>query len=92
MPKNLHAARFISFPFSLAKLDKSLLEDSKRVGIFLDSAIQLFRNLGIPIVIEGVETKEQLEFIKEKKIDYVQGFYFAKPMKEEDLIKFLNKK
>ena len=84
-------ARFITLPFSLAKLDKTLLKESDRIGIFFDSAISLFKNLNIPIVIEGVETKEQLEMVKSKNIDYVQGYYFSKPLKEENLLDFLSK-
>lgn len=83
-------ARFITLPFSLAKLDKTLLDESERIRIFLDSAIHLFKNLNIPIVIEGVETKEQLEFVKKKNIDYVQGYFFSTPLEEENLINFLN--
>ena len=79
-------------PFSIAKLDKSLLEETTNVKIFFDSAVQLFKNLNIPIVIEGVETEEQLSLSKARKIDYIQGFYFSKPLKEEDLLTFLNKK
>ena len=82
-------ARFITLPFSLAKLDKTLLDPSKRIGIFFDSAVQLFQNLNIPIVIEGVENEEQLELVKKKKIDYIQGYYFAKPLREENLKQFL---
>ena len=84
-------ARFIALPFSLAKLDKTLLEDSPNIRIFLDSAINLFKNLNIPIVIEGVETEEQLKLAKEKDIDYVQGYYFSRPLEEESLIDFLKK-
>ena len=82
-------ARFITLPFSIVKLDKSLLSEDKNIGIFLDSAIRLFRNLNIPIVIEGVETEKQLTYTKSKSIDYVQGYYFAKPLKEDELIVFL---
>ena len=84
-------ARFITLPFSIAKLDKTLLEDSKNIKIFFDSAVNLFKALDIPIVIEGVETETQLLTSKEKKIEFIQGYYFSKPLKEEDLIAFLDK-
>ena len=84
-------ARFITLPFSVAKLDKSLLEESKNVVLFFDAAISLFKNLNIPIVIEGVEQEKQLALAKEKKIDYIQGYYFSKPLKESDLLEFLAK-
>ena len=84
-------ARFITLPFSIAKLDKSLLDDETNIGVFLDSAVRLFKNLNIPIVVEGVETEKQLSLSKEKEIDYIQGYYFSKPLKEEDLLVFLKK-
>ena len=84
-----NVARFISLPFSIAKLDKTLLSQESNVGIFLDSAIKLFKNLNIPIVIEGVENKEQLDYIETKSIDFIQGYYFTKPLKEEELFDFL---
>ena len=84
-------ARFITLPFSVAKLDKSLLEESKNIVLFFEAAISLFKNLNIPIVIEGVEQEKQLSLAKDKKIDYIQGFYFSKPLKEADLLEFLKK-
>ena len=84
-------ARFITLPFSIAKLDKSLLSNSLNVEVFFDAAVSLFKSLNIPIVVEGVENKEQLEMVKRKKLEYVQGYYFSKPLREEDLLEFLKK-
>ena len=82
-------ARFITLPFSIAKLDKSLLNESLNVEVFFDAAVSLFKSLNIPIVIEGVETEEQLKLTKEKEVEYVQGYYFSQPLREEDLLEFL---
>ena len=84
-------ARFITLPFSVAKLDKSLLGEQENIAIFFDAAISLFKNLNIPIVIEGVEVEKQLELAKKKKIEYVQGYYFSKPLREQELLEFLAK-
>lgn len=84
-------ARFISLPFSVAKLDKSLLGEQENVAIFFDAAINLFKNLNIPIVVEGVEVEKQLDLAKDKQIDYIQGYYFSKPLREKDLLEFLAK-
>ena len=84
-------ARFITLPFSVAKLDKSLLGESQNVEIFFDNAVSLFKNLGIPIVVEGVETEAQLKFAIDKKVDYIQGYYYSRGLKEEDLLEFLAK-
>lgn len=83
-------ARFITLPFSVAKLDKSLLGEAANVKVFFDAAVNLFRSLEIPIVIEGVENEEQLAMSKNKKIDFVQGYYFTKPLREIELLEFLN--
>ena len=84
-----YMARFITLPFSVAKLDKSLLGEAVNVKVFFDAAVNLFRSLDIPIVIEGVENEAQLQVSKNKKIDFVQGYYFTKPLKEDELLKFL---
>ena len=84
-------ARFITLPFSVAKLDKSLLGEQENITIFFDAAISLFKNLNIPIVIEGVEVEKQLDLAKKKQIEYIQGYYFSKPLKEADLLEFLAK-
>ena len=84
-------ARFITLPFSIAKLDKTLLNETMNVEVFFDAAVNLFKSLNIPIVVEGVESKEQLELTKRKEIEYVQGFYFSQPLREEDLLEFLKK-
>ena len=51
----------------------------------------LLKNLKISIVIEGVETKEQYEHMKELGIEYIQGYYFSKPLTEQAYIKFMSK-
>ena len=84
-------ARFITMPFSIAKLDKSLLGEEKNIRIFLDHAIELFKSLDIPIVIEGVEVEKQLKLAHEKAINFIQGYYFSKPLLEPDLIRFIKK-
>ncbi|MBO7573337.1 MAG: EAL domain-containing protein [Bacilli bacterium] len=84
-------ARFITLPFSVAKLDKSLLGQAENITIFFDAAINLFKNLNIPIVIEGVEREDQLKLSVKKQIEYIQGYYFSKPLKEDDLLEFLAK-
>ncbi len=55
-------------------------EDIKRGRKILTSIIKLAQELEITSIVEGVETAEQVEFLKQLKCDVFQGYYFAKPM------------
>ena len=48
--------------------------------------------LHIPIVAEGVETKEQMERLKRLKVEYIQGYYYAKPMPQKEFLAFVREK
>lgn len=71
-------------PLHIVKFDKSLLDsiELNREGgtIVYKSLISLIKELNLKIVAEGVETSEQLEFLKEQGVDYAQGYYISKPI------------
>ena len=69
------------------KLDRSLLKkncEDERERIILESIFQFAARLNIRTVAEGVETKEQLGFLRTCNCNLIQGFYFAKPMPENE--------
>lgn len=82
--------------FDLIKLDKSLLwpcfekngQDEAR--IILESSVDMILKLGKAIVAEGVETKEQADYLTKLGVEYLQGYYFSRPLPEEEYLKFLN--
>ena len=49
----------------------------------------MINGLGISIVAEGVETKEQADLLTEKGVEFLQGYYFSKPMNEQDYLNFV---
>ncbi|MES5097806.1 GGDEF and EAL domain-containing protein [Agrobacterium sp. BA1120] len=67
--------------FDTVKIDKSFLHDAHtpRGKVMLNDIIGLIRNRGHKILVEGVETAEQLELLKELRIDQVQGYYVGRP-------------
>lgn len=70
-------------PIDVLKLDMEFFrgEDvEKRGEIVVKETIQLAKNLNMKIVAEGIERKDQVEFLAEQGCDMIQGFYFAKPM------------
>ncbi len=55
----------------------------------LDCVLDLARKLSISIVAEGVETKEQLDYLNQNNITFQQGYYFYKPVTYIDLVKII---
>lgn len=74
----------------ILKIDKMFfddLENNIRAQIIIDTIIQMCKRLNIKTVAEGIETKEQVEFLKKVKCDMIQGYYFSKPISVEDFEK-----
>lgn len=74
---------FTRFHFDLIKIDQSLVSRMDQDGganrVLIKAIVQTAHQLGIQTLCEGVETREQFEFVKEAACDFTQGFYFFKP-------------
>lgn len=69
------------------KIDMQFLSGGESPGkgkIILESVIQMANNLGMPVIMEGVETQEQTRFLYKIGCNYVQGYYYARPMPQEE--------
>lgn len=77
------------FGFDKIKIDRSfvigLMENRARTLNILDSIIVMSHRLGMSIIVEGVETEEQVHILREMGVDCFQGYYFSKPMPEEEV-------
>lgn len=81
-------------PFDVIKLDKRFIENmmnSDKGQSILEHVLQMASNLDITVLAEGVETKEQVMLLKNIGCDQVQGYYYAKPMPEDDFFELLTK-
>lgn len=80
--------------FDVIKMDQGFLRDfigSERGKRIVEHTIQMSKDIGLDMVAEGVETKEQAMFLKECGCDTAQGYYYAKPMALEEFNKLLRK-
>ena len=80
------------FDVDILKLDMKFLQshdDNVKGEKILASVARMAGWLGMPVVVEGVEKKSQVEFLKEIGCGYVQGFYYAKPMPVSEYEKLL---
>lgn len=77
--------------FDVTKLDRSFLldlESDPRAKNIISSIIQLSKSLGLSVISEGVETREEAEFLKSAGCDIAQGYYYARPMPKIDFEEF----
>jgi diguanylate cyclase (GGDEF)-like protein len=85
-------AKLKDLPATKLKLDRafaSVLPHDRRAYAVVRAMSQLGRELGMTVVAEGAETREQVESLWEAGVDAVQGYYFARPMSAEALINWL---
>lgn len=81
------------FPVDLLKIDRSFITDvieRHDDAVITRAVINLAHNLGIEVVAEGVETPEQLRFLKIHRCDVIQGYFISQPVPAEDLEKALS--
>jgi diguanylate cyclase (GGDEF)-like protein len=75
-------------PVDTLKIDRAFImhcANDKKMSAIVKSTITLAHNLDIKVVAEGVETKEQVDFLAENDCDYLQGYYFTKPLTSKKL-------
>lgn len=77
-----------SFPFDKIKIDREFVKDidgSEETSAILRASIAIANSMNIPVLAEGAETDEHMEVLKSCNCDYVQGFYFGKPLPQDEL-------
>lgn len=82
----------VSLPLDIIKLDKSLIDmasDQDKGREVLLGAVAMVKKMGFKIVAEGIEHEEQVEMLRTLGIDYIQGYYFSKPLPKADFIEYL---
>lgn len=79
----------IKYPFHIVKLDKSMVwyaMENETAMRALRHTVAMLQDLDMCIVAEGVETKEQKDILQEMGCEYLQGYYFSKPVPEKEFL------
>lgn len=79
-------------PFDVIKLDKKFMDNmmaSDKGKLILEHMVSMAHELGLGLLAEGVETKEQVDVLGKIGCDNVQGYYFARPMPQEEFFELL---
>lgn len=82
-----------NLPIDILKIDREFINNINKNNTitFIDEIISIAHKLGINTVAEGVETDYQIKFLQNYNCDFVQGFYFSKPLIFEDAIGYIKK-
>ena len=81
-----------TLPIDVLKIDKSFIDGiliEEKSEYIINSIIELSHYLNLLVVAEGVETKEQLEYLEKSSCDIIQGYYFSKPVEFDDVSKMI---
>lgn len=94
--KGYSSLRYLKeLPVDYLKIDRYFIKNISEKNSAQDiihSIIEMAHSLDLKVVAEGIETKEQLEFLKRLDCDYAQGYYFARPAKKEKIIRWLQQR
>lgn len=85
-------SRILSFPCNIIKLDKSLVQSafqSEVADTVLSGTFRMLKDINKYVVAEGVETKEQARRLTDMGCDFIQGYYYAKPMSGQEFLQLL---
>ncbi|MBQ8983261.1 MAG: EAL domain-containing protein [Lachnospiraceae bacterium] len=83
--------RIASMPFRIVKLDKTFANEqhNRQLTIVLESTIQMIKAMNMKIVVEGVETAELVTQFSKLECDYIQGFYYSRPIPRDEFVSFI---
>jgi len=82
----------VDMPVNIVKFDREMSQAffrDEKAKYVMNAAMQMIHGMKLKIVSEGIETKEQYLAMQELSIDYIQGYYFSKPLPEAAFLAFL---
>ena len=86
--------RVVSLPLSIIKFDKSFVDEylEEKMNIVIRENVSMLKKIEKYILVEGIEKEEEFKFFQNLDVNYIQGFYFSKPLPESEFIRFIKEK
>lgn len=84
----------VDMPVQIVKFDRDMTQayfENEKAKFILRATMNMIHDMKLKIVSEGVETKEQFEALKELGIDYIQGYYFSKPLDAQAFLDYVKR-
>lgn len=83
--------RMIKLPLKIIKLDKSFADEKNnpKMWIVIKNTVKMLKDMNMEIVVEGIETQEALDEFSRLQSDFIQGYFFSKPIPQEDFVAFI---
>lgn len=83
--------RVIQLPLKIIKLDKTFVDeqDNPKMRVVLKNTVAMLKDMNMEIVVEGIETQEMLDFFTELRCDFIQGYFFSKPIPKPEFVNFI---
>lgn len=82
----------VDMPVSIVKFDRDMSQAyfaNQKAKFVMEASMHMIHDMGLEIVSEGVETKEQMEAVAALGIEYIQGYYFSKPLPADEFLRFV---
>lgn len=84
----------VDMPVDIVKFDKGMTNayfENGKAKYIMDAATNMIQGMDLKIVSEGIETEEQFKTMSDLGINYIQGYYFSKPLPEKEFLDFIRK-
>lgn len=84
--------RVIQLPFKMIKMDKSFVDEKNnpKMWIVIKNTVKMLKDMNMEVVVEGVETQEALDAFEKLQCDFIQGYFFSKPIPKKEFVTFIS--
>lgn len=84
--------RVVQLPLKIIKLDKSFVDEKNnpKMWIVIKNTVKMLKEMSMEIVVEGIETQEALDAFSELQCDFIQGYFFSKPIPRKEFVSFIS--